>query len=136
MRFDSKIDWWFHIICILMVGLMIWLFIWSFIEKNLILGICGIIFLIINAAFIIPIWINTHYTFTDKFLIVKCGLSKPLGIPYKSIISIQKTKSPLASMALSLDRLEIKFRKGRIADIVYISPINQDEFLRQLDSRR
>ena len=136
MRFDSKIDWWFHVIVITTTASMIGLGVWTVLTKSLLTGIGCILFSITDIALIFPIWLNTSYRLTETSLVIKSGLFAPIKIPYRKIISITKASSPLISLALSANCLKIKFRRSKRANFVYISPVNQDEFIRQLNSRR
>lgn len=136
MKFKSKIDWWFHPIAIIMIVLMIWLCIYGLLERDLLVGIIGIVFITINALLIIPIWVNTYYLLDEFHLCIKCGLGKPLQISYKEIIGVKETRSFLSSPALSLDRLEIRFFRNKKSDSVYISPQRKNEFIKLLHQRK
>jgi len=97
------------------------------------LSVITLVFLLLSAFLILPIWLNTYYVLANTELLVKCGIWKPTRISYDSIRSVKETRNPLASCALSLDRIEITFGVG---GIVFISPQNKQEFLQQLEQRR
>jgi hypothetical protein len=87
-----------------------------------------------------PWWFNMHYILDENELIVRLGgFGKGKRIAYSDITSIEETRCPLASAALSLDRIEIKFRIGKtgsVIDVIYISPKEKQEFLRLLEEKR
>jgi hypothetical protein len=57
-------------------------------------------------------------------------------IAYPKIKSVKLRRNMLSSMALSLDRIEIKQHgKGFLLGTTYISPENREEFMRDLVSR-
>lgn len=82
----------------------------------------------------LPLWLlcSTHYTLTATDLAVRCG---PLSwhVPLKDIRTVQPTRNPLSSPALSLDRLRIDYGLGHS---IMISPTDRERFLRELDARR
>jgi membrane protein YdbS with pleckstrin-like domain len=82
---------------------------------------------------ILPLWWNMHYILDENELIVKPGgFWGGTQIPYSSIKSVKETRSPLASVAMSLDRIEIKSEMTT----VLISPQNKQNFLRLLEEKR
>jgi len=91
---------------------------------NLIVGLI----MLISSITIIPIFFIT-YILDEKELLVKLGFFYTLKIAYSSITSVQETRNPLSSLAMSIDRIEIKYGKG---GCVLISPKNKQEFLRVL----
>jgi len=137
MKFRSKIDWWMHLTFLLCVVINIWVLIHFIASGGVIMLIMVLIFTPLNALVIIPIWFNTYYVISEDGLVIKCGLRKGLTIPYESIISAAGTKDPLASAALSLDRIELIYRHktNKFSDTILISPIDRQEFYRQLGSK-
>ncbi|TCP61547.1 PH domain-containing protein [Baia soyae] len=88
------------------------------------------IFWLLNS---LTIWIyfSTYYKFTNDEIIVKSGPIRR-NIPYQSISSVRKTKSLIASPALSiLDRIEIVYSNGS----VIISPKDKKDFVNMLKSK-
>ena len=133
MKYKSKIDWWAHLVLAIMPIINIWLLIVFIQQNDLVFLITVIIFLLMNIFLILPIWLNTCYILEENELVVKCGLGKGKRIAYESIKSIKDSKNPLASAALSIDRIEITFGAG---GIVLISPKEKQDFLQQLELRR
>jgi len=133
MKFKSKIDWWAHVaFATLPITTILCIVLFATIEESKIIPVTPAIFCLVFCIFIIPIWTSTYYVLGDNELIVKCGFLKN-KIAYDSIKNVKETKNPLASMALSLDRIEIKYGVG---GYILISPQNKQEFLQQLQQRR
>jgi hypothetical protein len=129
LKFKSKIDWWAHFSFAILPATTILMIIFFIIgEAKIILAVTSGFCLLLN-IFILPIWVSTYYILGEQELIVKCGFSKQ-KIAYNSIKSVKETKNPLASSALSLDRIEITFGK---VGMVLISPQNKQGFLQQLE---
>lgn len=127
MRYNSKKDWW--------IGLIIWipmlfgLYITgyaAFIEN---VSVIAFLIFLIFIGFVSWIWFGTYYVFDKEYLIIRCGPIKEI-VPYEKIISVKKTRNPLSSAALSIDRLEINY--GRIT---MISPAYKEDFLAELRNR-
>ena len=83
---------------------------------------------------VLPLWLllGTNYTLEPTQLLVKSGPFK-WRVPVADITSITPTSNPLASPALSLDRLRIDY--GRSSFII-ISPRDKDQFIREIESLR
>ena len=96
--------------------------IWPTVLFSIALGVC------------LPLWLlsATSYTLDAESLKVACG---PLRwtISLRDITSIRPTFNPLASPALSLDRLRIEYGNGRV---ILISPRDKDTFVRELEAHR
>lgn len=125
MRFESKKDLW--------IGLVIWIPVLygfymtgyvSFYEDQS--PILFAIFVLV-IGFIAWIWFGTYYVCDEESLTIRCGPIREI-VPYKRIISVKRTRNPLSSAALSLDRIEINYGK-----ITMISPANKVAFLAELE---
>ncbi|NLO40018.1 MAG: PH domain-containing protein [Ruminiclostridium sp.] len=127
MRYNSKKDWW--------IGIIIWVpMAFGLYETayEAFAGELSFIFFILFAllvGFVAWIWFGTYYVFEEESLIIKCGPIKEF-VPFKKIISVKKTRNPLSSVALSIDRIEITY-----GSIVLISPVKKEEFLAELRKR-
>ncbi|MDR2599133.1 MAG: PH domain-containing protein [Oscillospiraceae bacterium] len=132
MKFKSKIGWWFHltILFIIVIGCVMPIAIGLRYDDMTSLVI-GIVFLIVTASFIFPIYLNTHYTLEDDTLRIRSGYCINKRIPYKDITMIYETKNPSASAGLSFDRISVNCSKGEWL----ISPRNKQEFIRLLQQR-
>ena len=65
--------------------------------------------------------LKNYVIFNEASLTVYLGIFKTT-IPYKDILSVKKTKNPLASMAISFDRLEIRAKKTSVMIAVKDKP--------------
>jgi membrane protein YdbS with pleckstrin-like domain len=136
MVFKSKVDWW------------MWLVFWAFAAATVlitcqlllnlhstVLWIVTLVMWVFEIALMLPIFFCTYYRLDKEELYVRCWLLS-VHIPYDRITEIKETKNPLASLALSLDRLEIQWKTGTWSDTVLISPKNKQEFIGLLAKKR
>ena len=127
MRYESKVDWWLP--ALLFGGLAVasgdWI---SATEDKWGDGLALLI------AWSTSIWIlfHTYYELRRDTLFIRCG---PFWrtVLIADIRSAKPTRNPVASMALSLDRIAITLRSGRG---VMISPRDKDRFLNDLAKKR
>lgn len=127
--FYSKVGFIFIFAVIVLAATLIF----SLWERLIILAIL----LAIVMLLVVDMLINTKYVISSERLlrIVQGKPLKPIDIPISDIIEVRKTHNPLSAPALSLDRLEIKYRvSGRIHKTL-ISPKMQDEFLALLKKK-
>lgn len=127
MRFVSKRDWW---ISVLMLGISIVLITITFVSQ---FKIIYKTFFLLLGMLILWIYNSTFYILSEDFLILRCGPLK-VKIPYENIDYIQFTKDLISSIALSTDKLKIK-TKDKWFNIVYISPLNKEEFVKKLSKK-
>lgn len=80
------------------------------------------------AMFVVSILVNTAYTVGDGQLIVRSGPIR-WTISLDSIKSVEATRNPLSSPALSLDRLKISYGSNRR---IMVSPADRDGFLKAI----
>jgi len=87
--------------------------------------------LLLAYLFIAWIWFSTRYEFAEERLIIRSG---PLRwkVDYRAVESVRRSRNPLASPALSLDRLLIRSATG---GSVLVSPARREEFLEALRQR-
>jgi len=131
MKFKSKIDLWVHFaFATLPVSTILCIILLIAVEGKIISAIT-LAFCLALCIFIMPMWMNTYYVLGERELIVKYGFLKT-KIAYNSIKRVTETRNPLASIALSLDRIEIIYGGG---GHILISPQNKQEFLQQLEQR-
>ncbi len=124
MIYPSKRDW--------LLGLIIWGGVAFGIGiSSASASIFSIITMVVLTIFVIWIWFGTYYILGHTNLLIKSGpFTKILSLD--QIISIKRTKNPLASFALSLNRLEIKCQKG---GSILISPKDDVGFLKMLQEQ-
>lgn len=128
--FYSKVDWWYYVLIAVMGGWMVYLF-WI---KEIIVAF---IFMAIT-SFMIRMLTSMRYVVTsDDMLVIEYGLQflKPVRIPLSDIVRIERKFNPISSPALSLDRIEVYFRKGKLVVSVCISPKNREDMVRVLQKR-
>lgn len=82
--------------------------------------------------FVLWILYGTRYVLTDEELVALCGPFRT-AVPLAAIEEVRPSRSPLASAAPSLDRLEIR-HSGRKLGLL-ISPLDKVGFLRDLNLR-
>ncbi|MGE7934074.1 PH domain-containing protein [Viridibacillus arvi] len=74
-------------------------------------------------------WFTTGYRISNELLIIQSGPLKK-RIPIKDIEKVSSTKNPLASSALSFDRIEISY--GTDYGMALVSPKNKSVFIKHL----
>lgn len=115
--YRSKIDWWLMLI---VYGAFVYPVVDGIRMKQYILSLVFIgIILLISFLFY-----NTRYTIEGENLLIWRA-----KIDINSIRKVYKTRNPLSSPALSLDRLAIVYNKF---DEVLISPVERDDFIQEL----
>lgn len=88
--------------------------------------------LIINSLvliFIIYLYVNTSYVIDDKKLVVKAGFLFNQTILVEEIKCVSRTKNPLSSPALSLDRIQLSYGNSKS---IIVSPKNKNAFVDHL----
>src|SRR5665647_153789 len=89
---------------------------------------------LIASGFLLWIWYGAYYEFRETYLAIRFG---PFfeNVQYAKIFSARPFKSMASSMALSSEMIEIRHGKNYITGTTYISPINRDEFIIELQKR-
>ncbi|MFJ8262962.1 PH domain-containing protein [Rummeliibacillus sp. NPDC094406] len=91
----------------------------------------ALFFTIPFAILLVWSWFTTGYKVNNELLIIRNGPIKK-KIPIKDIKKITKTQNPLASSALSIDRLEITY--GSDFGMALVSPKDKQKFASLLKS--
>jgi membrane protein YdbS with pleckstrin-like domain len=127
-RFKSKIDRW---LLFLLVAVMVFEIVVMSIAATQVRSPGEATILIVAALAIVALigsmLIGTHYTVAGNTLRVACGPFR-WKVPIDAIQSVEATRSPLSSPALSLDRLRIHYGKRRIM----VSPSDRAGFLKAI----
>ena len=130
--FTSKIDLWLAFLILGSSLLLILVPVWEWIYSDS--SIRRILFIslltIPGAILLLLIFFNIKYSLSDDELFVKNGFSTQ-SIPLKDITHIIPTNSMLSAPALSLDRIEIKYKGGNIV----ISPKDKEGFYHAVQQR-
>jgi uncharacterized membrane protein YdbT with pleckstrin-like domain len=131
MRFRSKVDSWF-------VAVLVVSGVGALVACGVALGEGppgGVFAAVVSVAFVmaLPIWLlaATDYTIENSALRIRSGPFR-WSIRLDEIRSVQPTRNPLSSPALSLDRLRITYGAGKF---IMISPEDKAGFLRELEKR-
>ncbi len=141
----SKIDWWFFIAIIFIVGVLTNIFVHSSylpdINANIISEIIGLLAAIPAFGFVIYLAKETKYTLEAKGLRIYSPIFYNYVVPYSEICSVKKSHDLTSAPAFSLSRIKIKFGKEskflgfKFQKFALISPPNRDEFIAEINSR-
>ena len=130
--YKSKIDWWLGAILVIamIASLLAGLKALSAYTPNSVwtaalIGGVGLFLPLVSI-------LSTRYVIKDQQLVVRSGLFR-WRIPIDQISSITPTSDPIASPALSLDRLRITYGQAKS---LLISPSDKEGFLAQIASLR
>ena len=124
MRYDGKRGiWW--ILTLVIYNLVI---VWSVIERDKYAGfVVCLIALLIGDVFLLVLNAKTYVEVQNNVMTVVLGVSKK-SINCDRITSLEKTHSPIASMALSFDRVKVSFG----TESVYISVKDNNKLIKDL----
>lgn len=131
MYFPSKKDIWFFFLFwgTILVTIFISLFILE--PDGVFDRVVGQGFMILMTIPLILIWFRTGYTISDSNIVVYFGPFRKT-INMDDIKKICKVKHPFTAPALSIDRMEIMYKKF---DVITISPKKEREFIDQILKR-
>lgn len=129
-RFPSKVDLWVRILLVLIVIMEFYVLARVFAEDTpMSTRYIVIATTILVVALILSLLFRTHYTVSgDNLRIVSGPFFRNVSIA--SITSVEATRSPLSSPALSLDRIRIRYAGRRS---VMISPEDKAGFLKAIN---
>jgi hypothetical protein len=135
MKFKSKVDWWMWVIFYVAAATTIRLTYLALTDHRNAVNVWAVaVMWVCEFAILIPIFLRTYYILESDALYIFCWFSKE-RIPYSQIISLKETRNPLASAALSIDRIEIKYRTKTWTSTIMISPKSKQDFIRLLEER-
>lgn len=132
ISYRTRIDLWLALLILIPVGIEMKIGVDSVMEGKpdwLAIGILVLVLLIF-----IPL-VFMRYTLYNDYILVQCYLFGTERIPYESITNIKKTWNPLSSAAMSLRRIQIDYTVNGRHEMVLISPVKRDEFLREVEKR-
>jgi len=128
-RFKSKIDLWIRLLLISAVVLEVAVVVQVAMQTGDPVATTFIILACIGAAvLLVSLLLRTYYIVDKGNLRIVCGPFR-WNIAIDQINSVTPTRSPWSSPALSMDRLLIRYAKGRK---IMVSPADKHEFLRAL----
>ncbi len=118
--YKSKVDTWLWtlVFAIFLFGIAICL--------SVPLGWIGLITLLPGIALVVDIIKNTDYTIIGDKLNIRSGVLMHYQYDILKITSIEDTKTPLSSPALSFDRIALKHGKRTL---IIISPKQKEAFI-------
>ncbi len=120
--FKSKVDWWFHLLIIIMVILCVL----TFLQRNMFI----MAVMLMATFFAIHILLNTYYVITDTgMLLLRCGIFPKKEIAIKDIEALERSILPVFSYSLSLDRIVV-WKEGKMW--MMVSPQNEKDFIKLL----
>jgi len=136
-RFKSKIDWWMYLLFFCWFALNLWSVMKLLVDGGLGAIIMTVCFTPVTLLVFIPMWRNTYYEIGEDGLLIRGGLGKGRTIAYDRITSVCRTRNPVSSPALSMDRVEIRYvyKSGKASDIAIISPLDREEFFKRLKEK-
>ena len=126
--YKSKIDWWLGAILVIAMAAS------AIAALQALSNSPWLALLIGGPGLLLPLvaLLSTRYTIQDRQLIVQSGPIK-WRIPITDISEVTPTSDPIASPALSLDRLRIVYGAKKS---LLVSPRNKEDFLRQITMLR
>jgi len=132
--FKSKVDGWIRIVLILAVVIELTALTAAAIEAGEPLAV--LLFLaagLLGAALFVSVLVGTHYTVDRDTLKIVSGPFR-WRVPLADLLSLQQTRNPVSSPALSLDRLRIRYGRNRFGQPrqIMVSPEDQKRFLKAI----
>ena len=128
-RFNSKIDRWiFVVLALAIVGNFVAIIGVALDSEDPFVTTGVILACLLATALVVSLLIGTHYTVDHGQLRIASGPFR-WKLQIDQITSVELTRNPLSSPALSLDRLRIRYGEGRQ---ILVSPADQRGFLRAL----
>lgn len=128
MEFRSAVDWWFYAVTAA-TALVVALAMFPLLKSGQVgqIAVAGVTALV---AVGLPLWLlaSTYYRVSAGSLDVRSGPFR-WTIPLNEITEVRKSRSALSSPALSLDRMEVKYGRGRS---ILLSPRDRGGFLKAI----
>lgn len=128
-RFPSKIDAWLVVLLVIAIGGVVAGFVVAVMENEdpvatMFMGAA----MLLVVMLIVSLLLRTYYSVEGDTLRIVSG---PFSwrVPIAEIESLEPTRNPLSSPALSLDRLRIRYSGGKS---IMISPADQQRFAKAL----
>ena len=80
-------------------------------------------------VFVVLLVYGMRYEISDEKLLLKIWMFPSGSFLLSEIISVERSYNPLSSVAASLKRLRVNFKKGYKWPFALISPVREQEFL-------
>jgi hypothetical protein len=130
MTFKSKVDAWLGTTLVIAIFAQLGAAAGLVASRSL-AALVGAPVLLIGAVFLLWILGTTYYIVSEAEVLIRCGPFK-IRIPIDQITKIERTRNPLSSPALSLDRIAISYGSSGYC---MVSPKDSDGFLSELRVR-
>lgn len=125
LRFSSKVDWWLAVIVISVPLISVGTAVVGLVTGDTGAVVGAVLTLaLVGALYLGGVWPNA-YEVDERELVVRFGLVRS-RIPLDQITRITPSRNPLASSALSLDRIRLDRRRG---SFVLVSPADRAGFV-------
>lgn len=133
MRFASKVDSWLIPLIVVAVGGALWALVAVLVEETpLWVRFVVASSMVLLCALLFSIFKSTYYVVDNGELRIVSGPFR-WRIAIDDIQSIEPSRNPLSSPALSLDRLKISCGKYRF---VLVSPADKDGFIKTIEREK
>ena len=131
MIFRGKVDWWFYGIMILIAVILIPIIVTAFMDGMTGAAVVDLLVLAVIEGFCgLIVWRN-YVRLETRGIVIVFGLIQ-LVIRYDDIHALSETRSPLSSLAASLDRIEIRYGNG---GMVMIAVVEKQAFFEEMKKR-
>ena len=126
--YRSKIDLWLVIVIVAAPIMLLEFILDGLNTPDTFAELLAAVIVVAELGLLTWLYFSTRYTISGDFLLVKAG---PFSwvIPIEDIVSVEPTRNPISSPALSLDRLLIRY--GQSAELL-ISPKDKSGFMLEL----
>jgi membrane protein YdbS with pleckstrin-like domain len=126
MSFRSKVDWWLVLLVLALPG---WRIATEWAQSGALQPPNALWVALSVLAIVVIALIPTKYVIEGRTISIQCGLMawEFTAFPVEDVQSVRPTHNPLASPALSLDRLKVQLASRRS---ILISPKDKAGFLR------
>ncbi|HEX5731882.1 MAG TPA: PH domain-containing protein [Blastocatellia bacterium] len=136
MKHPTKVDRWLTIVLAISALVLVSIAVFGLLNQ----GIASLaawvpaLLVVLTTGAVAAVSLPTYYEVQSDRLFIRSGLLR-WTVPLDEIVSVTPTSNPLGSPAWSLDRLEVRWRRGGKDRTLLISPLRRDEFLRELQAR-
>ena len=139
-KYRSKIDRDFYIKVAVTLALGIVLLAVYFFFRNILIGFLGTWMFVALLVVCLPEYRSTYYIIRSNGLLVKNGLFDKMTILYRQMLEVTEEmgeeRSGVSKVALSKDRIYIRYRVKKKEYWLEISPENKEQFLEEIHEKR
>lgn len=84
---------------------------------------------------VVPLF-GIKYVMYPEHLLVSMSLYGKVRIRYEDIVEVKRTRNPLSSAAMSINRIQIDYVENGVHRMILISPVRRKTFLNELEEKR